>query len=1247
MFLRPLVVVVALLLLSALTHPIVLPHRTIPSASRLKRAPPDTALEPGVYVLQFKQRIDSAGLRRIANVLSYEPHDYVPRHGVLVYVNSSAQALELQTALETRMARLYRLIAADRQANIGGTLHRVASRKQSDRFVIYRNQSRVGQPVRHDVPKDPNVVVLRAHVIGPPGEAARTVELPAIESCAATISRTKPVAHYVDETNVFMVRNVHRDDAAAVADELVRRFDNIGWIDVRQQFRLLNRWAIPAVERRTSAMITRDAGWRPFGTGRGQIVSISDTGIATTQCFFSDGLGARAGTVPRTSGTTTVPADTGHPKFRAYTSGYGGDFDDSNGHGTHTSGTLAGRAANGTTSALFNGVASDARLCFYDLLGANGDETLAVPDDIGTIFRWSADCGAYVHSGSWGADDEVTYNADDWAADKFVWSNRLFLPIFAAGNAGPSRGTTGAPSRGKNVLTIGATMNGIDALEMAVQRAPYAAGVYGNSRVADFSSRGDFDAQTASKVDLVTDGGAYVWSAAFDAPKSGSCTTSESVMGLEGSSMATPGAAGAAVLTQEWLLNTARLKSRPTGSLTRAILIASAQPTDGPYPSTAGYASYADRRNAEGFGRITLDQALTAQLRIVSNEEASLGLTRAGDVVRVCVAVDELSPLSGVVTDGTEMVVVLSYVDYPSAIGRPKADLVNDLDLIVRTANNGTAQSVNGLPPGTRELISTNERVVIGQPRAVDISVGASSVDFGGLQTFSLVVLLRGANAAKHQLTISTPQLLHGDGVSPCSLCGATQFVAKSDCVVCGDGVVNAPVEQCEPALNGAECCDGVTCKWLPRNTLCATNVGSCRVQGRCTADTPSASNSSMTCTPTSSINYTMKRSITHGGVSTFCESSAPSLNTSTDLSTPVDTAQPCGHSVAYWVEQLRTNASAYASDDDRLCCARFSAFAEQRVPVEPLYHQLALEFIATRLNAEQSVTSDQLIVLRTAQLLLEKQCASVGFTDASDREDAVLAIQQLQALALPICADEAVIAPETCSVPTRGTEVAELLCSGPPNRYIDTERRCACAALYQAGEPDCRDLMCSGNGASLHDYAAKQAACVCLPGWTGTSCQRCADAVAGARWLCVGVPTALVVNQHTHVLVMVLTSSVPSRLDGSFYAANVDKQADGLPGTAPLDCACRRQANRIVPSTFETHIEAYEAALGDVQEQAVLWAHAQPQLEARTTAAAVVVKQGTLVKLASSAQPRRLTSGTRRLCSVGVVALLIPMFLN
>lgn len=1175
------IIIIVALIHCIVATPLLLSQRSVASQQRAKRSPHDTSLAAGVYILQFKSRIDSVGLRRVANVLGYEPHDYVPTNGILVHINSSEQGLALQQAIETRLARLVPLLAQDRQANIGTAVHALGTaRAGRDRFIIYRNGSQTGQSVRHDQVRDPHLVTLRARVIGYDGST--TVAPLAIEECVKSTSRTPVTAEYVG-ANQFVVRNVHCDDAAATADALVRTFSHVAWVELNAPFKLYNRWGVPAIER--GAAVARDARWRPLATGKGQILGISDTGVATTQCFFSNGLGTRAGNVPRTSGST-VPRDTGHPKFRAYSSGVGGDFDDSNGHGTHTAGTLAGSAPAGTGAALFNGVANDSRLVVYDLLGATGDGPLAVPDDIGaSILQFFLDCGAYISSHSWGAANGGRYTFDEYAVDMFAWKNRFTLSVWAAGNDGPAKKTIGSPAMCKNCLTVGATMNGIDSYLLAIKRAPYTAAAYAINQSADFSSAGSKDWFPA-KPDVLADGGAFRWSAAFDAPKSGSCnSTSECILGLEGSSMSTPDVAGACAIVRETLINTANLETLPTGSLIRAMLAASAQPTAGMFPLET-YKTTQDRIDKEGFGRVSLVDILDTNYRIVSNERGELGLARTGDVVRICVSIDGLEPIAGQLPLDMELVISLAYTDYPSTAGVALASLVNDLDLVVKTGANGTPLPVNSLAPGTKETRKTMERVIVKPVRAVDISVVAHAIDFGGPQTFSLIISLRGGKDAKSKkLIISTPHVVHGEQQMPCVLCGKTQFLPKSECVVCGDGTIDAP-EQCEPSVNGVECCDSASCQWMPEKSLCATMIGVCRVQGRCTSSSKS-NNATMACVPSTTMAYSIKRSPT----GTLCQSSALPDAGSTSSSSSI-----CSHSVAYWVAQLRNNASAYVSDDDRICCARFTAFAERRTPVaEPLYHTLALEYIALRLNSERLATSEQLVAMRAAQLALESQCGSVGFTSAADREQANALIHQLQSLAtVPQCAGES-IAVDTCAQPpVRGTETAEMLCSGPPNRFIESERRCACGALYHAGEPDCRDLACSGNGASLFDYQSNAPRCVCSPGWAGAQCQRCEEPLVGARYLCIGVPKSLVVDQHTHVLQLVASSTLAARLDGTYYAVGVAKEPDALPGQGALDCACRRAAARVVPESYETHIETYEAAREDEDEQKILWAHAQ-----------------------------------------------------
>merc|ERR1712157_10804 len=90
-------------------------------------------------------------------------------------------------------------------------------------------------------------------------------------------------------------------------------------------------------------------------TGKGEVVAVSDTGLDTNNCYFRDD-------------TKELPKDgridLTQRKIVQYISEYGDDID-IDGHGTHVSGTIAGkRTVNG--KGLADGVAYEAKIAFFD-----------------------------------------------------------------------------------------------------------------------------------------------------------------------------------------------------------------------------------------------------------------------------------------------------------------------------------------------------------------------------------------------------------------------------------------------------------------------------------------------------------------------------------------------------------------------------------------------------------------------------------------------------------------------------------------------------------------------------------------------------------------------------------------------------------------------------------------------------------------------------------------------------------------
>ncbi|KAK3276892.1 hypothetical protein CYMTET_15065 [Cymbomonas tetramitiformis] len=204
---------------------------------------------------------------------------------------------------------------------------------------------------------------------------------------------------------------------------------------------------------------------RPFWAaglqGTGQIVGCGDTGVDMDSCFFRDDTGQSIGAA--------------HRKVVLYNDF--GDTIDSDGHGTHVSGSILGNSAGASSNSdYYNGVAFGAKLAFHDL--SNGGSGLLIPGDTGAdYYAISYDVGARLHSDSWG-EGTGEYTTTSREVDMYTWQNQDFLPIFAAGNYGEnsfSRSVT-SPATAKNCLAVGATLS-------TVGDPPY---VYGDVLEADF-----------------------------------------------------------------------------------------------------------------------------------------------------------------------------------------------------------------------------------------------------------------------------------------------------------------------------------------------------------------------------------------------------------------------------------------------------------------------------------------------------------------------------------------------------------------------------------------------------------------------------------------------------------------------------------------------------------------------------------------------------------------------------------------
>jgi len=134
------------------------------------------------------------------------------------------------------------------------------------------------------------------------------------------------------------------------------------------------------------------------------------------------------------------------------------DSFDGQGHGTHTAGSIVGGNASGKAI----GVSPGAKLVVGRIFNNSGSTTDAV---ILEAMNWIADPDGNPQTAdsprlvscSWGGrKTSDTPGGDLWTASQH-WVDLEILPVFAAGNSGPSAKTVGTPGAYPHVLAIGAT----------------------------------------------------------------------------------------------------------------------------------------------------------------------------------------------------------------------------------------------------------------------------------------------------------------------------------------------------------------------------------------------------------------------------------------------------------------------------------------------------------------------------------------------------------------------------------------------------------------------------------------------------------------------------------------------------------------------------------------------------------------------------------------------------------------------
>ncbi|MGE0028570.1 MAG: S8 family serine peptidase [Thermoleophilia bacterium] len=252
--------------------------------------------------------------------------------------------------------------------------------------------------------------------------------------------------------------------------------------------------------------IRAPAAWAAFGVrGDGVVIGSIDTGVDPAA---KDLAGKIAG-------------------WRDFVAGSPSPVDD-NGHGTHTAGTMVGGSAGGGPI----GVAPGAKLLVARAMGANGSGTGSA---LLAAAQWMTDPDGNpatadqpkIVNNSWSAS---TAN-DTWFRPMIRrWRDLGIVPVFAAGNTGPTPGSVGSPAGYPEALAVGA----IDS----------------DGAVPSFSSRGPVVWQDTDGLGPAA--GTVLQKPDLVAPGVGvTSSVSTGYLAYSGTSMASPHVAGVAALVRQ------------------------------------------------------------------------------------------------------------------------------------------------------------------------------------------------------------------------------------------------------------------------------------------------------------------------------------------------------------------------------------------------------------------------------------------------------------------------------------------------------------------------------------------------------------------------------------------------------------------------------------------------------------------------------------------------------------------------
>jgi len=420
--------------------------------------------------------------------------------------------------------------------------------------------------------------------------------------------------------------------------------------------------------------------YRGFGDYGAFVNQIGYTGKGVTIGFADTGLG---------NGDI---GDAGHNDFTGrvvggINYGYGSDWSDGYGHGTHVTGIAAGDTYHGNNLTyeghgpyyLSQGLAYDSNLFAQKIFSDSGSWLDNTPSLYELLEDAKRQGDVYIHSNSWGEDtgdsvyDEMDSNYDRGVrdSDSQEIGNQPIVVVVSAGNEGNNGDQTiASPGNGKNVITVGATSN---YMPEATNYGYRGTNCYDPFEMFYKSSRG-WTIDNRVKPTVVAPGEAIL---STSSPMSGG----SNLAGLysvdskyewsSGTSQAAPAGAGAAAVIVDYYKE--KYGTRPSPAMVKSLMINAAEDLQIDHDGD-GYIDHIPNKY-EGWGKINLARICDPDVNVMTVDQKSLLKTGQRDNFDINYY-DSNKPLK----------ITLTWTDEEAQSGENPA-LKNDLNLALEAPN--------------------------------------------------------------------------------------------------------------------------------------------------------------------------------------------------------------------------------------------------------------------------------------------------------------------------------------------------------------------------------------------------------------------------------------------------------------------------------------------------------------------------------------------------------------------------------